>query len=358
MFEGGWQRFVRDVTPGLIMAIVLAICGIANDVKSLLGFQVPFHHLVAYLIAPVVAMLLFARRLVGYFGFIVFALLLIRLWQPGERQIISVRSFFGIHQVIETPDRSHYLLFHGTTVHGAMRVRDASGKPAVGRPEPLSYYYFGGPLSEVVEASRKARGRLSKVAVLGLGAGSLACHSQKGEEWTFFEIDPEVVRIARDPKLFRFLSVCAPSAPIVLGDARLTIAATPAQYDLIVLDVFSSDAIPVHLLTREAFADYLSHLAPHGVIVAHVSNRNMELVSVVGAIGATNGLVAYVRYDRTPPENYHAASEVVALAREIGDLGNLPSRPGWQPIVNRGTTAWTDDYSNLLGAVIREKFGG
>src|SRR5262249_57684491 len=100
---------------------------------------------------------------------------------------------------------------------GHIRVRDASGIPVLGRPEPTGNYYFGGPLADAIEATRAVRGMLDQVAIIGLGAGSLACHRQESEQWTFFEIDPEVVRIARDPKLFRFLSACAPAAPIVLA---------------------------------------------------------------------------------------------------------------------------------------------
>ena len=149
---------------------------------------------------------------------------------------------------------------HGNTIHGAERVREADGTPVQGKPEPLTYYYFGGPISEVTEAARAAVGRLNNVAVVGLGAGSLACHARDGETWTFFEIDPEVVRLARDPDMFRFMSSCAPAAPVVLGDARLTLAASAQQFDLIVLDAFSSDAIPTHLLTREALRGYLARL--------------------------------------------------------------------------------------------------
>ena len=170
-----------------------------------------------------------------------------------------------------------------------------------------------------------------------------------------------VATIARDPKLFRFLSACAPTASIVLGDGRLKLAATTARYDLIVLDAFSSDTIPVHLLTREAFSAYLSHLASNGTIIAHVSNRHLELVSVVAAIAATQGLVAYVKYDRSALDSDHTYrfnSIVVALARNDGDLGELPASEGWHPALSRGVAAWTDDYSNVLGALIRQEFGG
>ena len=360
MFEGGWRQFLRDAGPGLVAAAIFAGIGAAYGMRELLGTELPLVVFGVLLVMLAGLMLVNVRRPARFFGLIVLALVLTRVWQPGGERISTVRSFFGVHQVVVSNDRTHFMLYHGTTLHGAMRVRDASGNLVVGRPEPATYYYVGGPISDAIEAARGAHGTLGIVAAVGLGTGSLACHRHEGELWTFFEIDSEVVRIARDPKLFRFLSDCAPSAKIVLGDARLTLAATPAQYDLIVLDAFSSDAIPVHLLTREAFAGYLSRLAPHGVIVAHVSNRHLELVSVVGAVGAAEGLVAYVKYDRAAldfRQTYRANAIVVALAKDKADLGDLPSRAGWEPVVNRGVRAWTDDYSDLLSAIIREKFG-
>ena len=144
-----------------------------------------------------------------------------------------------------------------------------------------------------------------------------------------------------------------------MGDARLTLAASPRRYDLIILDAFSSDVIPVHLLTREAVAGYLAHLAPNGVLVLHISNRHMELARVVAAVGATEGLVTFVKEDRRPdarPADYKAAAEVAALARRPADLGNLPSQAGWRRIDPDPRVApWTDDYSNVFGAILRKK---
>jgi hypothetical protein len=361
MFEGGWQQFVRDARPAIITATILAIAGVADNVRRLLGIEVPPRvFIIIFLVVLTAVMLFITRRIVPYFGLIVLTLLVTELWQRGRGHILTVRNFFGVHQVVETTDRTHYLLFNGTTVHGLMRVRDASGIAVLGRPEPSYNYYVGGAISETIEATRGVHGMLGEVATIGLGVGSVACHRQEGEQWTFFEIDPEVVRIARDPKLFRFLLACAPTAPIVLGDGRLMLAATSVRYNLIVLDAFSSDAIPVHLLTREAFASYLSRLAPHGVIVAHVSNRHLELVSVVGAVAAAEGLVAYVKYDRPPfdPDHpFRGQGDVVALARASADFGDLPTRKGWHPAVNnRDVAAWTDDYSNVLGALVRKKW--
>ena len=169
--------------------------------------------------------------------------------------IETTRSFFGVHRVVETSDRhASPSCCHGTTIHGAERVRDADGTPVAGTAGTADLLLFRRPDLRGHRGGRaRAQGGLEE------RRGGRARRRQPrlpretdGESWTFFEIDPEVVRLARDPSLFRFLSACAPSAPIVLGDARLTLAASPQQFDLIVLDAFSSDAIPVHLLTREA----------------------------------------------------------------------------------------------------------
>ena len=239
-------------------------------------------------------------------------------------------------------------------------MREADGTPVTGRPEPIAYYYFGGPISEGVAGARAAQGGLKNVAVVGLGAGSLACHRREGENWTFFEIDPEVVRLARDPNRFRFLSECAPAADIVLGDARLTLTASAQQFDLIVLDAFSSDAIPVHLLTREALRGYLARLSPRGMILMHISNRHMELAKVVAAVGMAEGLVDG-RQDRRHGEQFHGGLPRQRAGRHAG----APARPisrrwcatGWEKAEASNVAAWTDDYSDIMGAILRKKLG-
>ncbi len=178
------------------------------------------------------------------------------------------------------------------------------------------------------------------------------------EHWRYFEIDPTVIAIARDPKRFRFISDCAPDISIVLGDARLTLAKEPdASYDVIVVDAYSSDAIPVHLGTREAMAIYKAKLAPHGVVVMHISNRYLELESVISGIAAANGMTTW-RWsnpnDRTDFNNYTFASEVVISAASADDLGSMAQSGTW--IVsppNPALRTWTDDYSNIAGAFWR-----
>jgi hypothetical protein len=356
VWSGGVRRLTVEAGPALAIAVIAIAAKLIFDLQWPATAVVPFHIMLA---ALGLVMLLQWRRTARFASLVILVFVLTVLWQPGFRSIHTARSFFGVHEVALSNDDRHYLLYHGTTVHGAQRLPDENA-PATSRPEPLTYYYFGGPLSQAIEATRVAKGGLGRVAVVGLGSGSLACHRRDGESWTFYEIDPEIVRIARNPRLFSFLSSCAPDARIVIGDARLTLAAADEQYDLIVLDAFSSDAIPVHLLTREAVAGYLSKLAPDGVLAIHISNRHMELARVVAAVGAAERLVTYFRQDdrRTWQQDYKARAEVAALARSPAHLGDLPRRQGWAEIKpDPKVPAWTDDYSDIVSAVIRKKFG-
>lgn len=268
---------------------------------------------------------------------------------------VSLRSFFGIHRIAETPNRQTRLLMHGTTLHGAMRLANADGTPAEGSPEPLVYYTPEGAIGTAIRSVRAARGgSLGAVAVVGLGTGSLACHQAGTEAWRFYEIDPEVVRIARDPARFRFLSACGPDMPVVLGDARLTLADAPGGLGLLMIDAFSSDAIPAHLLTREALALYRSKLAPDGVLVMHITNRHLEFGRILARVGAEVGLSTYVARETFPfdPVRFRAAATVAVLARDPAHLGALTADPAWERIApDLDRRPWTDDFSNILQAM-------
>jgi hypothetical protein len=353
------RRFLRDAGPPLLIALAIAVARLGYDVRLPLANEIAFE---AALVGLAALMLLARRRPARMFGLAVLAFVATDLCRPGLARIAIARSFFGVHQVLETqtPDGTYRVLFHGTTAHGAERIREPGGQPIVGRPQPLTYYYFGGPMSEAVDAARAAQRVLSQVAVIGLGTGSLACHSKAGEAWTFFEIDSVVVRIARDPHLFSFLSECGRNAAVVVGDARLTLVASTRLYDLIVLDAFSSDAIPVHLLTREALRNYLARLSARGVLIFHISNRHLDLLPVIAAAAAGEGLgVIAKRDDRANNSliDYRSNALVAVLARNAADLGDLPNRPGWDWPKAEAIPAWTDDYSNVLGALLRKKLG-
>jgi spermidine synthase len=358
MFAGDRARILAEIAP------VLAVAGLAIVGRFLFDVRLPGQAAYAFqiiLVGLAAMMLLQRRRPQRFLALVVLGFVLTGLWQPGFNRVAAFRSFFGVHQIVETADGQFRLLYHGTTLHGAERIADTDPTAATA-PEPLTYYYRGGPISETIEAVRAARGGLPQVAVVGLGSGTLSCYKGRDEQWTFFEIDAAVAQIARDPRLFSYISTCAPEVPVVLGDARLTLAASPQRYDLIILDAFSSDVVPVHLMTREAVDVYLAHIRDGGVIVLHLSNRYMELASVVAAVAAAEGVVAFGKDDDravTEPFDYKTAASVAVLARQRSDLGDLPDRPGWHAIKPAiGTRIWTDDYSNVLGAILRKRFGG
>jgi hypothetical protein len=271
-----------------------------------------------------------------------------------------LRSFFGVTKIVDTADRQFRLLQHGTTLHGGQRLYEADGRRAtIDPPELLFYYWDGSAISETFEAVRARVDRPIRFAVIGLGVGSLTCRAAPDDTVHFYEIDPVVVRVARTPYMFSFLWMCRPDVPIILGDARLTLAEAPdGAYDLIIVDAFSSDAVPIHLLTREAMAIYLKKLSPHGMAVLHVSNRHLELASVVAGIAAANGLMTLLSDEGDPDEEanpYKFGATVAAVARREEDFGPLTQSPHWTPkAADPGQRVWTDDYCNIVGALIRK----
>lgn len=284
------------------------------------------------------------------FALSVAAMLLAGSWFGGTGNSVLYRSrtFFGVYRVSADRAGQYHTLVHGTTIHGMQALDPAH------RSEPLTYFHRTGPFGQafsVLPQLRSAR----EIAVIGLGVGTLANYATSDQRWTFYEIDPEVERIARDTSYFTFLDSCGPRCQVVIGDARLSLARAGArQYDLIALDAFSSDAIPVHLLTEEALSLYLSRLAPGGVLAFHISNGHLELAPVVAGLAASHHLVALDRLDRETvnwPKG-KAESHWVIMGRTEEDLGPLMRDAGWQRLIATNSTPhWTDDFSNILSVL-------
>ncbi|MBL8962250.1 MAG: fused MFS/spermidine synthase [Gemmatimonadetes bacterium] len=268
----------------------------------------------------------------------------------AERVITQERSFFGVYKVTRW---EHYLMLtSGTTTHGAQDLVTS------GKRTPLTYYTREGPLGDIfAELTDSTQAR--RVGLVGLGTGTTACYAQPGEPWTYFEIDPTVVQLATSGRVFTYVKECAPGVRIVLGDARRSLVAEPdSSYDLLVFDAFSSDAIPVHLMTREAVRLYRGKLRAYATMAFHVSNRYLRLEPVLAAIAEEEGLVAVAR-DDAPDEDararLHYGSRWVVLARDTAAVRTLLTQRGWR-VAERaaGVGAWTDDYSNIVQLLKKE----
>jgi len=256
------------------------------------------------------------------------------------------RNFFGVVRVKYSASRDANVLVHGSTTHG-MQSCDPQR-----RREPLTYYHRTGPLGQIFDALGQLR-PIRRVGAIGLGTGSIAAYGQPGQELTFYEIDPAILRIAENPRWFTYLDDSLAEVRVILGDARLTLASAPPQtYDLLVLDAFSSDSIPMHLVTREAVGLYLQKLAPEGLLALHISNRYLELAPILGRLAHQAGLVCRVQLDRpTDEEKFEGklSSHWAVMARRESDLGRILEDSRWEPAdVPPGTPLWTDDFSNIL----------
>jgi hypothetical protein len=349
------QRSRRDrwldvlLPAGLgFFAVTVILCSKENSLIS--------PHTIYWLVFGIsaVSCLGFARRPFR-FGLGMGALLIISCLYPASYGdlLYTNRSFFGVYRAMLDRSEKYHLLFHGTTIHGAQRLDPKN------RLEPTVYYHSSGPVGQVFSVFARTH-ESGNVAVVGLGTGTLACMGTSHQNFTFFEIDPLVEQIARDPKLFTFLRDCPPRIKVTLGDARISLAQTPAHhYQLFVLDAFSSDVIPVHLLTREAVQLYLSKLDDNGILFFHISNRYMDLVPVLDRLGSSLNLIDLVRNDapvtQAEREDGKVPSRWVVMSRRRDVLAELLSDPRWKLLDGRSAgDLWTDDYSNIL-RVIRWK---
>jgi len=281
------------------------------------------------------------------------ALITAALFWPITNDVVRKdRSFFG---VVQTHQDTHELgkvhsLVNGDTIHNfQLRAPEL-------QKIPLAYYAEGNSFHTALMAVRGENKPLH-VAMIGLGAGAMACYEQAGDTWTYFEIDPTVVKAATNPALFSYMDQCSQASDIRLGDARLTISQLAANsQDFIVIDAFTSDSIPAHLVTREALALYRSRLKPDGILFFHTSNRVADIASVVVNLAEDAGLKsAYYNMDMAVFESLAYAdlihkSHGVLVGREAEILPIMASNSNWHEFVPSPSVGlWTDDYSSILG---------
>jgi hypothetical protein len=269
-------------------------------------------------------------------------------------QQARTRSFFGIYTVGNSGGAR--FLQHGTTLHGEQSLEPGRER------DPLTYYAPPSGVGLAMAAVPQMFGPAARIGVVGLGAGTLSCYSKPGQDWRFYEIDPAIAAIATDARKFTFLSRCLPNTHIIIGDARLTIAADrDPPLDLLVIDAFSSDAVPMHLLTKEALDTYARRLQPSGLLMVHISNRYMKLEPVL-AEARRNGWTIMARQyeiDLADMAKSYSSSLWIALSRDpktIDRLTTLSGKALWRPVKSQnGFTGWTDDYASILPLI---KWGG
>jgi SAM-dependent methyltransferase len=261
------------------------------------------------------------------------------------RQGLRTRSYFGIYTVRDYPADKMRMLSHGTTLHGQQST------DSLLKRLPLTYYGPGSGAGIALFNANVLFGPKARVGVVGLGTGSLACYRRAGQAWTYFEIDPVVLNYSRKGT-FTYLADCAPDAKVMLGDARLELAQLPRRsFDMLAIDAFSSDAIPLHLLTDEAFGVYLDALAPKGVLLVHISNRFIDLEPVIAAEAKARGLAAVIREDNPPSGGGLTGSSWILLSRDPAQLALLGKQAPAMPLTRlqpAAPRAWTDDHASIL----------
>jgi len=269
-------------------------------------------------------------------------------WEKINNSLLTERNFFGVLRIQDYPKSQVRLMSNGTTTHGAQALVDSYKKI------PLTYYYMGGPVGEIFAEFDSFPSQ--KIAALGLGVGSIACYTHEGRTFDFYEINPAVIRIAEDPAYFTYLRDCGSPYKMVLGDARKKISLAQDQsYDMIFVDVFSSDNIPVHVMTLEAMELYKRKLKPGGIIVVHISNRFFNLKKEIGLLGNKIGMPVLTRYMdgkdvpgsklKSTPSSYTVLSENKELMERLGGRG-------WTaPDVPHNMKPWTDDFADIVRAI-------
>ncbi|WP_293676569.1 spermidine synthase [uncultured Phenylobacterium sp.] len=352
-----WAMFLLGVAAATLTPVAEAFVGPNLTTRSVVGtfdqaelFDTGMKALLT--LAVVCAFVVRGRAL---FFTLIIAILSYAAQTAADRTdtLQSWRSFFGVMKLSQTTvpalGGQVKMLAHGTTLHGAQA--QAAGM----RCRPLVYYAPSTPIGQVFRA-KQAQSQALRIGAVGLGTGSVAAYVRPGDALTFFEIDPLVVRIASDPANFSYTTECA-KGPIdyVIGDARLTVAQQPAdQFDILLIDAFSSDAVPAHLLTVEAVRGYLTKLKPDGVLILHLSNRNLDLMGPAQAVARKAGGWALAQNYRPGPKedkSWDSPEDAVIVARSHGALAGFTASGKWRTVNPFLARPWTDDYTNLAGAL-------
>jgi SAM-dependent methyltransferase len=310
-----------DVTGNSWIAVDAVIILIASTFR---------HRVIRFALAMALLIIAYQRVLPQFFG--------------GSQFLYTARNFFGVKGVKYDVATNSRRLLHGDTLHGI----ESMDPELIGHP--VSYYDETGPVGDIMKLLSE-RGA-QHIGVIGLGTGSMAGWTAPYRHITFYDIDPQVYDIAAN--LFTFLPDCGKSCDVIIGDGRLSIEkANAGDFDMLMLDAFNSDSIPAHLVSREAIRMYLTKLKPNGLLLFHVSNRYMDVESLISAVVTDAHLEALARHDDEQQTELKARSHFIAAGKSPEALGWLEGDPNWMKVQKPTAIApWTDDYSNML-AILR-----
>ncbi len=327
----------------LLVGATVGLCALTAQI--ILGIERQAFLLLS-LAAAVTAAISFRKNVVAA-SFVLLLAFLIPIPFLSSNTLFEGRSFFGVHRVVDFKDFRRYL--NGTTLHGMQALEELTAE----RPTPISYYHPLGGLGSVL--SSREVGELKSIGVIGLGTGALTCYAAEGQYWTLYEIDPVVEFIARDSGLFTYLSNCAEDTMTRLGDARVVLNSQPeVTFDLLVVDAYSSDAIPVHLTTLEAIQLYQERLNPGGVVLFHISNRYYDLSLQLARAAKQIDMSAW-RYQQPKVDMETTTGferqDVVAFTSDGTTITEIVSNEDWKRLVSDEGRVWTDDHANVLSSL-------
>ncbi len=352
-----WVMFVLGVVAAILTPVAVTFAGNHVTTQSVVGafdqselFDMGMKTL---LILAVICAFMIRRYALFFFAIIAILSYASEVTADRTDTRASWRSFFGVLKRSETyvPNIGGpvKMLAHGTTLHGAQAQADAY------RCRPMVYYTPRTPIGQVFTTKSAERADL-RIGAVGLGTGSVAAYTRPGDHLTFFEIDPLVVKVSTDPKNFTYTTECAKGrVDYVIGDARLTVAKQPdSTFDILLIDAFSSDSVPAHLLTVEAVKGYLKKLKPDGILILHLSNRNLDLLGPAQAVARASGgqgLIQNYRPGKDPEGSWESAEDAVIVARDREALEAYVRSGKWRTVDPFLTRPWTDDYTNLAGSL-------
>ena len=346
-FTGSWKSreavfdLIWPILLGLLMLVLLLRVQGVNPHISILSATAVFG-------MPAFICLAFSRRPVRL-AMAVGTFFLVSSFYIGSRGEVlhAERSFFGVSRISIDETGQFMQILQGNTLHGRQYIAENL------RREPLAYYHRTGPLGQLF-AAMDGSDRLKRIAVVGLGSGVISCYSRQGQQWTYYEIDPVVARLAQDTRFFTFLKDSEADVNIVLGDGRLSIQRAPdGFYDLFILDAYNSDSLPAHLLSREALKLYLRKLSPEGILLFHISNRYLDIEPVLANLAHDAGLYCAVQNDKAVSvpglDMGKLSSKYAIMVQSIDDLGPLYFDSRWTPAKRLDSVGvWTDSYSSII----------